>query len=146
MSALKQEQQRLQKQYGNYVPLVLKIAPDMDDEALNTVAETLLACEIDGVIATNTTVSREAVENLPHGEEQGGLSGAPLTKRSTAVVKKLHEVLGNQIPIIAAGGIMSAEDAQAKLDAGARLVQVYSGLIYRGPQLVLDIIESCHLV
>ena len=146
LSALKQEQQRLQKQYGNYVPLVLKIAPDMDDEALNTVAETLLACEIDGVIATNTTVSREAVENLPHGEEQGGLSGAPLTKRSTAVVKKLHEVLGNQIPIIAAGGIMSAEDAQAKLDAGARLVQVYSGLIYRGPQLVLDIIESCHLV
>ena len=144
LSALKQEQQRLHQEIGRYVPLVLKIAPDMDDETIQAIAETLLAYEIDGVIATNTTIGREGVESLPHGQEQGGLSGAPLTKKSTEVVKKLYSHLGEEIPIIAAGGILNADDAQAKLDAGAKLVQVYSGLIYRGPQLVLDIIESCH--
>ncbi len=146
LSALKQEQQSLHEQHGNYVPLVLKIAPDMDDDALTAVAEALLTYNIDGVIATNTTISKTAVEDQPHGDEQGGLSGAPLTKKSTEVVKKLYDILGDNIPIIAAGGILSAEDAQIKLDAGAKLVQVYSGLIYRGPQLVRDIIESCHPV
>lgn len=145
LSALKQEQQRLQTQHNKSVPLVLKIAPDLDDTGLTIIAETLLAYGIDAVIATNTTLSREGVEGLPHGDEQGGLSGAPLTKHSTEVVKKLYRILGDKVPIIAAGGILSAEDAQAKLDAGAKLVQVYSGLIYRGPQLVRDIIESCHI-
>lgn len=144
LSALKQEQQRLHEETERYVPLVLKVAPDMDGKMIQAIAETLLAYNIDGVIATNTTVDREGVENLTHGQEQGGVSGAPLTAKSTEVVKKLYSHLGEKIPIIAAGGILSADDAQAKLDAGAKLVQVYSGLIYRGPQLVLDIIESCH--
>ncbi len=144
LSTLKQEQQRLHEKTGRYVPLVLKIAPDMEDEAVQSIAETLLVHNIDGVIATNTTINKESVDHLAHGREQGGLSGAPLTVKSTAVVKQLYSHLGEQIPIIAAGGILSADDAQAKLDAGAKLVQVYSGLIYRGPQLVLDIIESCH--
>ncbi|ALP53376.1 dihydroorotate dehydrogenase 2 [Candidatus Tenderia electrophaga] len=145
LSALKQEQQRLQRHHDKYVPLVLKIAPDVDDAGLKVIAETLIAYGIDGVIATNTTLSRQGVEGLPHGDEQGGLSGAPLTQASTQVVKTLYRLLGDKLPIIAAGGILSAEDAQAKLDAGARLVQVYSGLIYRGPHLVRDIIESCHI-
>jgi len=145
LSALKQEQERLHKVHDRYVPLVLKIAPDMDEEALQAVADTLLTFQIDGVIATNTTLSRKGVTDLPHGNEEGGLSGAPLTTRSTEVVKTLHRSLGEQVPIIAAGGILGAEDAQAKLDAGAKLVQIYSGLIYRGPQLVREIIESCHV-
>ncbi len=145
LSALKEKQKDLHAQHDKYVPVVLKIAPDMDDDALKMVADTLLAYEIDGVIATNTTISREGVEDLPNGSEQGGLSGAPLTKRSTAVVKTLVSHLGDKIPVIAAGGIMSAEDAQAKIDAGAKLVQVYSGLIYKGPRLVQDINQACHL-
>lgn len=145
LSALKQAQQALSQEHGKYVPIVLKIAPDMDESALHAVADALLSYEIDGVIATNTTITRDGVEGIAHGDEQGGLSGAPLTQKSTAVVKTLYEKLGDKIPIIAAGGILSAEDAQAKLDAGAKLVQVYSGLIYRGPQLVQDISESCHI-
>ena len=145
LSALKDKQKALHLQHGQYVPVVLKIAPDMDDEALNVVADTLLAHDIDGVIATNTTLSREGVEQYPHGNEQGGLSGAPLTKHSTDVVKTLVACLGDKIPVIAAGGIMNAQDAQAKIDAGAKLVQVYSGLIYQGPRLVQDINRSCYL-
>lgn len=145
LGVLKEAQGALSQEHGKYVPLVLKIAPDMDEEALHTVADALLAYEIDGVIATNTTITRSGVEGIKHGQEQGGLSGAPLTEKSTAVVKTLYERLGEKVPIIAAGGVLCAEDAQAKLDAGAKLVQVYSGLIYRGPQLVRDISESCHL-
>ncbi|MFC1750315.1 quinone-dependent dihydroorotate dehydrogenase [Pseudomonadota bacterium] len=145
LSALKEKQKQLHQKHGKYVPVVLKIAPDMDDEALKVVADTLLANEIDGLIATNTTLSREGVEQYANGNEGGGLSGAPLTKRSTAVVKTLVGYLGDKIPVIAAGGIMCAEDAQAKIDAGAKLVQVYSGLIYKGPRLVQDINQACHL-
>lgn len=145
LSALKEKQSELHKQHNKYVPVVLKIAPDMDDEALKVVADTLLANNIDGLIATNTTLSREGVDQYANGNEQGGLSGAPLTKRSTEVVKTLVGYLGDKIPVIAAGGIMSAEDAQAKIDAGAKLVQVYSGLIYKGPRLVQDISHACHL-
>ncbi len=145
LAALKAKQADLHQQHGRYVPLVLKIAPDMDAEAIQVVAETLISHKIDGVIATNTTISKVAVEDLKHGAEQGGLSGRPLTEHSTEIVKQLYRHLGDQIPIIAAGGIMNADDAQAKLDAGAKLVQVYSGLIYRGPQLILDIVESCHV-
>lgn len=144
LAALKAKQETLHQQHDRYVPLVLKIAPDMDEAAIQVVAETLITHKIDGVIATNTTISKTAVEGLEHGAEQGGLSGRPLTEQATKVVKQLYKYLGENIPIIAAGGIMSADDAQAKLDAGAKLVQVYSGLIYRGPQLVLDITKSCH--
>jgi dihydroorotate dehydrogenase len=144
LGPLKEKQQQLQQQHQKHVPLVLKIAPDMDDEALGAVAEALLSYEIDGVIATNTTLSRQGVEQTRHGNEQGGLSGAPLTQRSTAVVKTLYQQLGEKVPIIAAGGIMNAADAQAKLDAGAKLVQIYSGLIYKGPQLVQEIIRHSH--
>ncbi len=146
LGPLKERQQQLQQQYQKHVPLVLKIAPDMDDEALAAVAESLLAFDIDGVIATNTTLSRQGVEHVCHGNETGGLSGAPLTQRSTAVVKTLYQQLGEKVPIISAGGIMSAADAQAKLDAGAKLVQVYSGLIYQGPPLVQEIISQCRSV
>lgn len=130
--------QRTQKQ----VPLAVKIAPDLDDDGIVAIADALRRYGIDAVIATNTTISREAVAGLPNADETGGLSGAPLTQRSTAVVRKLHEQLGSDIPIIGAGGIMSGADAADKLAAGASLVQLYSGLIYRGPVLVAEAVEA----
>lgn len=141
LAALKESQAQLQQQHQRYVPVVVKIAPDMDSEQLHQVAEQLCEHEIDGVIATNTTLSRVGVEGMVNGDEKGGLSGAPLTTRSTEVVAQLSQHLNGILPIIAAGGIMSAEDAQVKLAAGASLVQVYSGLIYRGPSLVRDIVS-----
>jgi dihydroorotate dehydrogenase len=98
--------------------------------------------QIDGVIATNTTLSRDEVETLPHGSEMGGLSGQPLTRRATVVIRRLHRVLQGALPIIGVGGIMSAADAKEKIDAGASLIQVYSGLIYRGPDLVREIAQT----
>ncbi len=142
LDALKREQQALEREHGRRVPIVVKIAPDMEQAQIEAVARTLLDCGMDGVIATNTTLARTGVEGLPHAEEQGGLSGAPLTRRATEVVEQLHAVLGERLPIIAAGGIMSLADAEAKLAAGARLVQIYSGLIYRGPALVREISEG----
>ena len=139
LSVLKQEQEKLAQQHQRYVPVVVKIAPDMEQEELKAVADTLLQNSIDGVIATNTTISRQGVENISHGDEQGGLSGAPLTHKSTEVVRLLYQYLGEQVPIIAAGGIMSADDALDKIGAGAKLVQIYSGLIYRGPKLIKEI-------
>jgi dihydroorotate dehydrogenase len=124
------------------VPLAVKIAPDLDDDALDVIAETLVAQGVDAVIATNTTVSREGVAGLPHADQQGGLSGAPLRARSTAVVAKLSQRLAGKLPIIGVGGILSPEDAREKFDAGASLVQVYTGLIYRGPGLVREIVAS----
>ena len=105
-------------------------------------SDALLRHDIDAVIATNTTFSRQGVEGLPYAEETGGLSGAPLTERATAVVQCLHETLQGRLPIIAAGGIMSGADAQAKIAAGASLVQLYTGLIYRGPELVRETIRA----
>ncbi|HEY9396479.1 MAG TPA: quinone-dependent dihydroorotate dehydrogenase, partial [Burkholderiales bacterium] len=116
------------------VPLVVKIAPDLDDEGLHAIADTLKRYGIDGVIATNTTLARDAVRGLPHAEESGGLSGAPLTQQATAIVRKLSTLLGSDIPVIGAGGVMRGADAADKLAAGATLVQLYSGLIYRGPE------------
>ncbi len=142
LDALKREQQALEREHGRRVPIVVKIAPDMEQAQIEAVARTLLDCGMDGVIATNTTLARTGVEGLPHAEEQGGLSGAPLTRRATEVVEQLYAVLGERLPIIAAGGIMSLADAEAKLAAGARLVQIYSGLIYRGPALVREISEG----
>ena len=142
ISTLKEEQSRLHQKHGSYVPLVIKIAPDLTPEEISHIAALLLEFEIDGIIATNTTISRAGVDNHPLAGEAGGLSGAPLMQQSTAVVAALSSELNGRIPIIAAGGISSAADAQAKLDAGASLVQIYSGLIYQGTQLLTDILRE----
>jgi len=138
LTQLKTEQQKLAQQFGKYVPLAVKIAPDLDSDQIRQIAALLIKHHIDGVIATNTTLSREGVENLPHGEEPGGLSGAPLRDRSTAVIRRLAAELQGALPIIGVGGILSGADAAEKIDAGASLVQIYSGLIYRGPALVSE--------
>jgi len=139
LSVLKQAQQQLADQHNKYVPLVIKIAPDLSEEELTVMANKFLAYKIDGVIATNTTLSRVGVENnAALSNESGGLSGAPLKARSTQIVQQLSKILQNQIPIIAAGGIMSSNDAVEKRNAGASLVQLYTGLIYRGPTLVKE--------
>ncbi len=142
LAALKQEQARLAEAHGRYVPVVLKIAPDLDADQVAAIAALLLKYRIDGVIATNTTVSREGVQGLPHAEEAGGLSGAPVREKSTQVVRQLAQALQGRLPIIGAGGILSGADAAEKLDAGAALVQLYSGLIYRGPALVKEVLRG----
>ncbi len=142
LERLKQAQQQLSEEHGRYVPIAVKIAPDMSEAELEAVGRALLAYEMDGVIATNTTLSRAAVKGLSHADEQGGLSGAPLTQKSTEVVQQLYACVGDRLPIIAAGGIMGLADAEAKLAAGAKLIQIYSGLVYRGPKLVEEITEG----
>ncbi|OGA20077.1 MAG: dihydroorotate dehydrogenase (quinone) [Betaproteobacteria bacterium RIFCSPLOWO2_12_FULL_63_13] len=142
LRAMMRERNDLVQTHGRSVPLAVKIAPDLDDEAIEYIAELLLAHRVDAVIATNTTTSREGVANLPHGREQGGLSGAPLRAKSTEVVAKLQRALKGRLPIIGVGGIASAADAREKLDAGATLVQLYTALIYRGPELVGDIVRG----
>ena len=142
LEALKTEQRRLAVEYGRYTPLAVKIAPDLADEDLASVAQTLLRHEIDAVIATNTTFSRTGVEGQPHAAEAGGLSGAPLRDRSTAVVRQLAEILAGKLPIIAVGGISSGADAAAKIAAGASLGQLYTGFIYRGPALVREAVAA----
>ncbi len=139
---IKECQEGLHQKTGRYVPFVVKIAPDMSDDEIRMVARTILDYGMDGVIATNTTLSREGVEGLEQGKEQGGLSGAPLTKRSTHVVRTLCQALESKIPVIASGGVMSGQDARDKVNAGASLVQVYSGLIYRGPTLVREAAQA----
>ncbi|TAK66767.1 MAG: quinone-dependent dihydroorotate dehydrogenase [Betaproteobacteria bacterium] len=139
---LKTEQMRLADAHGRYVPLVLKIAPDLDDAQLGAISRCLLKHKLDGVIATNTTVSRAAVAGLRHAEESGGLSGAPLGATSTEIIRKLARLLEGKLPIIGAGGVMSADDARAKLRAGASLVQIYTGFIYRGPELIGEILRA----
>jgi dihydroorotate dehydrogenase len=141
LAQLKAEQQRLADQHGRYVPLALKIAPDLDEDEVQAVADELLAHRVDAVIATNTTVSRAGVEGLPHCQEAGGLSGAPLTVRATHIVRLLARHLDRRIPIIGVGGIMSAADAAARLEAGASLLQLYSGLVYAGPGLIYDCVN-----
>ncbi len=138
LSTLKSAQQRLADQHGRYVPLTLKIAPDMDAVQISTIAAALLRHGIDGVIATNTTTDRSAVAGMAHEAEAGGLSGAPVRAASMRVIRALKTVLGDTIPIIGVGGILSGADAKEKQDAGAALVQLYTGLIYRGPALVRE--------
>ena len=142
LDVLKTEQARLAAEHGRYVPLAIKIAPDIADADLPTVGQALIRYELDAVIATNTTFSRVGAEGLPHAGEAGGLSGAPLLARSTAVVKQLHEILGGKLPIIAVGGILNGADATAKIAAGASLVQLYTGFIYRGPELIREAVEA----
>lgn len=142
LEALKQEQTLLQAEHGQYTPIAVKIAPDLNAEEIRHIADLLLSFEMDAVIATNTTISREAVQGHRYANEAGGLSGAPVLAASTYVVQGLSAELQGKLPIIAAGGIFSAEDAQQKLAAGASLLQIYSGLIYRGPQLIADILAA----
>lgn len=138
LSALKTEQSRLAEQFGRYVPVLLKIAPDLTPEQVVEIATLLRQYRFDGVIATNTTLAREGVEGLPNAAETGGLSGAPVREKSTMVIRHLHAALQGEIPIIGVGGILDGADAQEKIAAGASLVQVYSGLIYRGPALIRE--------
>jgi dihydroorotate dehydrogenase len=142
LARLKSEQRALAQEHGRYVPLAIKIAPDLTDDAVRGIARALVAHGMDAVIATNATLSRDAVEGLQHADEAGGLSGAPLFERSTEVVRVLANALDGALPIIGLGGIDTGERAAAKIEAGAALVQIYTGLIYRGPQLVAESVRA----
>ncbi|WP_347455648.1 quinone-dependent dihydroorotate dehydrogenase [Acinetobacter thermotolerans] len=142
LETLKNRQLELAQENQHYVPLVLKVAPDLEAEDIAFIAQQLMQYKIDGLIVTNTTLSREGVEGLEHAEEAGGLSGAPVFEKSTACLKAFADILQGQIPLIGVGGILSGADAAAKKQAGATLVQVYSGLIYTGPKLVKDCIDA----
>ncbi|MBD5804664.1 Dihydroorotate dehydrogenase [Azoarcus sp. Aa7] len=142
LGRLKERQARLADKHGRYVPLTLKIAPDLEPAQVVNIADALRRHRIDGVIATNTTISREKVQGVRYGEQQGGLSGAPVFEASTAVVAQLAQALAGELPIIAAGGVLDGRGARAKLEAGAQLVQLYSGLIYRGPALVQECVRA----
>ncbi|MFZ6722360.1 quinone-dependent dihydroorotate dehydrogenase [Undibacterium sp. Ji49W] len=145
LSQLKEAQLRLADEHKRYVPVALKIAPDIDAEQIKTIAEALLRHKLDGVIATNTTITRDAVQGLPHAEETGGLSGKPVFDASNRVIRALKAELGNELPIIGVGGIFSGADAVTKMQAGAALVQLYSGLIYQGPALVKECADAIRL-
>jgi dihydroorotate dehydrogenase len=142
LAQLKQAQQRLADRHKRYVPLTLKIAPDIDSEQIKNIADALLRHKIDGVIATNTTITRDAVQGLPHCDESGGLSGAPVFAMSNQVIRGLRSELGDAIPIIGVGGILSGTDAKTKIESGASLLQLYSGLIYRGPALIKECADA----
>jgi dihydroorotate dehydrogenase len=146
LSLLKKRQDELAQIHGRHVPIALKIAPDLDNDQITAIAELLRRHRMDAVIATNTTLARDQVSHLPHGQESGGLSGAPLREKSTAVIGELARHLQNEVPIIGVGGILSGADAQEKISAGAKLVQVYTGLIYRGPGLVRECIQALNKV
>jgi dihydroorotate dehydrogenase len=142
IAALKDKQQRLADLHGKLVPLALKIAPDLDAEQVKAIADTLLRHRIEGVIATNTTLARAAVMGMAHANETGGLSGKPVLDASNAVIAQLRAEVGDAVAIIGVGGVFSGEDAVAKLAAGASLVQLYTGFIYRGPALIGECVEA----
>ncbi len=147
LDVLKTGQRELAQRHGRSVPLAVKIAPDLDAAQIAAIAQMLIRHQVDGVIATNTTVMRNGVAGLPHGNETGGLSGAPLRNAATAVVRQLGAALDGQIPIIGVGGIARGTDAAEKIAAGASLVQLYTGLVYRGPRLVracVDAVAAMH--
>jgi len=138
LRALKKEQRALCDRHGKYTPIAVKIAPDLSPQAIEGIARLLVEHRIDGVVATNTTIERDRVKGMAHAEEPGGLSGRPLKARSTAVIAALAKALDGALPIIGVGGILSGADAKEKIDAGATLIQIYTGLIYRGPDLVAE--------
>ena len=142
LQTLRKRQLELAEEHQHYVPLVLKVAPDLTTEDIEFIAKQLIQFKIDGLIVTNTTLSREGVENLKHGNEAGGLSGAPVFEKSTACLAAFSKALNGQVPLIGVGGILSGEQAVAKQAAGASLVQIYSGLIYTGPTLVKDCVDA----
>ena len=142
LGALRSRHEKLATKHRRRVPIFLKIAPDLDEAQIDLIAATLLRHGIDGVVATNTTVAREAVQGLPHAGESGGLSGRPVFESSNRVIRRLRTALGPRFPIIGVGGVMSGADALAKREAGADLVQIYTGLIYRGPALVREAAQA----
>ncbi|MBT2144881.1 MULTISPECIES: quinone-dependent dihydroorotate dehydrogenase [unclassified Rhodanobacter] len=142
ISVLREAQERLGSQHGRRKPMLLKIAPDLGEAELDAIAEVLLHTGIDGVICSNTTIDHAAVADDPHGNEVGGLSGKPLFDRSTAVLSGMHRRLQGRVPLIGVGGILDGSDAAEKMEMGASLVQLYSGLIYRGPRLVAECVNE----
>ncbi len=142
IGSLRDAQEDLAAQHGRRVPMLVKLAPDLSDDDIDAVARVLGDLEVDGVIATNTTVSRISVQDDPLAHETGGLSGAPLMNQSTLVLRRLRTRLPDRIPLIGVGGILSGADAVAKMAAGASLVQVYSGLVYRGPELIGECVDA----
>jgi dihydroorotate dehydrogenase len=142
LSALNERKMALADKHQKRVPVFLKIAPDLDDEQIAVIAASLIKHQMDGVIATNTTLSRDAVKGMQHGYEAGGLSGAPVLAGSNRVIRLLRQHLGAQFPIIGVGGILSAYDAVSKIEAGADVVQIYTGLIYKGPALVHEVAKA----
>lgn len=140
LKQLKQEQARLADEQGKYVPLVVKLAPDFTDTDLQATCQQLVKHRIDGVIATNTTISRKGVESYAEASRPGGLSGAPLTEMALQVLRQIITHLDGAMPVIASGGIMSADDAEARIQAGAALVQIYTGMVYHGPGLIKQVI------
>ena len=142
IGTLCEERERLADVHGKRKPMLLKIAPDLTPTEMDGIADVLLSSAIDGLICTNTTIDRHVIAGHPLAAEAGGLSGRPLMARSTAVLKGMHERLGDRLPIIGVGGILGGPDAVAKFDAGASLVQFYSGMIYRGPELIGECVEA----
>ena len=142
IGTLREAQERLGAQHGKRTPMLVKIAPDLDDAQIDAIAATLLAARVDGIIATNTTISRAQIRGHRLAREAGGLSGKPLYAKSTAVLSRLRARVGDRIPLIGVGGIVSGSDAVAKVAAGAVLVQFYTGLIYRGPKLIAESVEA----
>lgn len=142
LSGLKAEQQVLAEQYGKHVPLLVKIAPDLDENEIVDIADCLKKSKVEGVIATNTTLSREGVEGLRWAKESGGLSGSPLTQKSQTVTDILVKALDGELPVVAVGGIDSASTAKARLASGAQVLQIYSSFIYQGPPLIKDIVRA----
>ncbi len=142
LSAVAARREQLAQQHGRRVPVFVKIAPDLDAAQIDVIAATLQRHGMDGVVATNTTLSREAVKGLPHCDEAGGLSGAPVFEASNAVIRQLRAKLGKGFPIIGVGGILSGADAVKKIEAGADVVQIYTGLIYKGPGLVQEAAQA----
>ncbi|ALS98476.1 quinone-dependent dihydroorotate dehydrogenase [Lacimicrobium alkaliphilum] len=142
LRGLKLQQDKLAQRHGKYVPILVKIAPDLSDEELQDIARSLMQSGMDGVIATNTTLSREKVKGQQYAQESGGLSGSPLTDQSQMIVSKLSKALQGNMPIIGVGGIDSPETAKARMNAGSDLIQIYSSLIYQGPELIARILKS----
>jgi dihydroorotate dehydrogenase len=142
IGTLRERQEQLAGQHGARKPMLLKIAPDLSEAELDAIAEVLRAARIDGVICTNTTIDRDAVAGAPHANEAGGLSGRPLLAKSTAVLAGMARRLGGSVPLVGVGGILSGPDAAAKIDAGASLVQFYTGMVFRGPALIGEAVEA----
>lgn len=142
LKSIKARQKILADQYNKYVPIALKIAPDLTEAELVQIADTVRRYQMDGVIATNTTISRDTVQGMKNATETGGLSGKPLQHKSTEIICRLYQELKGNIPIIGSGGINGVRNAQEKIAAGAELLQIYSGLIYHGPALVKDLVRA----
>ena len=142
LKAIKQRQTELSQRHGKFMPVAIKISPDLDARQIAEMAGLFRKHHIDALIATNTTLARDGVDQLPHGNETGGLSGLPVREKSTRVISAFHAALAGEVPIIGAGGILSGADAEAKIKAGADLVQFYTGLIYCGPGLIKECVEA----